>query len=262
MSDIKKLGEKVKEWEQSTGIIIDPTLPVVIRIDGHRFSRFTKHFQRPFDDRFHQCMISTCHDLMQFFPRCRLSYTQSDEISLFFANFAEFKCRVQKIVSLSASYTSVRFDHHLRRICPYLHDQHGGTAHFDSRIFNVSTISDMYEVYQWRWMDAKRNGILNFGHQHLTKQQMHRSNQKNTLNQLNQKGFDYSQLVPIWAQGGTTLFKEKIEKECMNMKTKEVQVCDRSKIKIIEGIFHSIDEFEKVILADHQPVWSIINDQQ
>src|SRR4051812_23385307 len=108
------LADRMKKYEASHDYTLPPTSPAILRLDGHGFSKFTAHFCRPFDQRIHDAMIATCADLLHFFPPAIVAYTQSDEITLVFPNGVQsFNDRIQKLVSLAASYCSVRFNVHL-----------------------------------------------------------------------------------------------------------------------------------------------------
>lgn len=235
------IQEKIKNWEAVLNHAVNVEQPVVCRIDGHRFSRFSKVFNRPFDIRLHQCMVNTSNDLMQYFPHCKVAYTQSDEISLFFLSLTEFNGRVQKLVSLTASYASVRFDYHFSQIAPDLHSLHGGKAHFDSRVFNVLDVKSLYQVFEWRTMDAQRNAKLLFGHQHLKRNVLHKMSTYKIVTKLNEMGIDYYQQVPLWAQMGTMLYREKVIKTAVNQKTLVEAEFERMKIKIEDKIMTKDD---------------------
>lgn len=54
---------------------------IVVRVDGHGFSKFTaQHFEKPFDPAFHECMVQTTQALLEEFGGL-YAYTESDEIS-------------------------------------------------------------------------------------------------------------------------------------------------------------------------------------
>lgn len=61
-----RLGERMKELEfQFTNLKLDSHLPVIARIDGRSFSKFTKGMDRPFDEDMLWCMQSTTKYLME-----------------------------------------------------------------------------------------------------------------------------------------------------------------------------------------------------
>ena len=41
----------MKEYEAASSTFIDILKPFIVRLDGHSFSKYTKGFKRPFDER-------------------------------------------------------------------------------------------------------------------------------------------------------------------------------------------------------------------
>lgn len=135
-------------------------LPIYVRIDGNRFSRFTKGMGRPFDSRMTRAMIETTKAIMEDY-HAAIGYTQSDEISLVFYN-AEHEThhggKFQKLVSRMASKATAEFtpiaiaqglgDFVVRRI-----------PEFDARAFSVPSLEDAAKVLWWREIDATKNAI-------------------------------------------------------------------------------------------------------
>ena len=77
------LQDRMKQYERLTGSVVPPTEFLVVRADGHGFSKFTRGFSRPFDPRIHKAMVSAAADAMEEFGAVS-AYTQSDEITLVF----------------------------------------------------------------------------------------------------------------------------------------------------------------------------------
>ena len=145
------LADRMKKYEASFDFTLPLTVPTILRLDGHTFSRFTSKFHKPFDQRIHDAMIATCADLLKYFPQATVAYTQSDEITLVFpAGVQNFNERVQKLSSLAASYCSVRFNAHLAAFLtanpePQVKESGYnalGTAHFDARFFQVPSVEE------------------------------------------------------------------------------------------------------------------------
>ena len=61
--------------------VMIPTLPVIIRLDGNNFSKWTKGLEKPFDKKLTQLMTETTQFLVQE-TNAVVGYTQSDEITL------------------------------------------------------------------------------------------------------------------------------------------------------------------------------------
>ncbi|KAJ7269841.1 tRNAHis guanylyltransferase-domain-containing protein [Mycena rebaudengoi] len=161
----QSLGERMKSYEASTEQHLPPEQPVLIRIDGHGFSKFTRGFEKPFDQRIHDVMVLTSTDLLSYFAEASLAYTQSDEITLIFPTSCRaFNGRVTKIASLAAGYTTARFNYHLQAVVADLAEEKQGIAHFDARVFPVPSVEEVLNNLIWRAkIDCRRNSISGFG---------------------------------------------------------------------------------------------------
>jgi hypothetical protein len=139
--------------------------PVLLRLDGHRFSRFTQGFHKPYDWRIVAAMHATSGDLLEKFNP-EAVYTQSDEITLVFAQGPDkqivFRGKTQKLASVVAALCSVRFAYHLRRGLLQQPDTGGSRehlemlldkvewVHFDARVFNVPDMESAAVNILWR----------------------------------------------------------------------------------------------------------------
>lgn len=98
------LAEKIKKEEKKVESLIDINKPIFVRLDGKRFSKFTKGFDYPFDEVFRTAMKKTMLELCSEIQGAVMGYTQSDEITILFEKTNSesqimFGGRVQKIVS-------------------------------------------------------------------------------------------------------------------------------------------------------------------
>ena len=60
------LGSQMKRYEAETcAATVDGDQIVVVRLDGHCFSTFTRGFDRPYDLRIHRAMVGTATDLLE-----------------------------------------------------------------------------------------------------------------------------------------------------------------------------------------------------
>ncbi|CAO2655974.1 Nn.00g047770.m01.CDS01 [Neocucurbitaria sp. VM-36] len=239
------LADRMKSYEAAFDFTLPPNSPIVLRLDGHGFSRFTAHFCRPFDQRIHDAMISTCTDLLSFFPQATVAYTQSDEITLVFPNGVQsFNERVQKLSSLAASYCSVRFNKHLTE---YLERQPEpkvkasayeklGTAHFDARFFPVPSVEEALNCLLWRCRnDAVRNSVNAFARTMYSTQEMHGKRTAELLEMMKkEKGVVFEDAVPKWAVEGCLVKKEQFEHEGVNLKTGEMEKTCRTRTRVEE----------------------------
>jgi len=180
--DRKPLAVRFKEYEDSSrGIkVIDSYVPFLIRLDGCNFSAVTKkHFDKPFDERFSRTMVKTMLDVLEHF-RARTAYVCSDEITLVFGSLCDwdtfarepkkfthlFGGRVDKLLSIIAAYTSLRFYVNLP---PEIQEDMGHTALFDARLLLMPEIGEYFFENDefmnhmiWRENDCRRNAISGY----------------------------------------------------------------------------------------------------
>jgi tRNA(His) guanylyltransferase len=180
------LGDRMKAYEKVHDVFLDKTKPYIIRLDGHSFSKFTGSLQQPWDFRFMTAMFLTTYDLLTEFTAAT-GYTQSDEITLVFvpkpnADTGEypilpFNGKIQKLVSLTAGFASVRFNFHLiklfadhtyygemrnlnlERPLASLEKINSSRAHFDSRCFQMPSVEEVFNCILWRVRDAYKNVV-------------------------------------------------------------------------------------------------------
>jgi tRNA(His) 5'-end guanylyltransferase len=253
------LAARMKSYESQFDQTLPLDKPIILRLDGHGFSRFTSHFARPFDERIHSAMISTCADLLSFFPRATVAYTQSDEITLVFPEGVQsFNERVQKLSSLSASYCSVRFNKHLVGVLNNMPEPEVkgdveevlGTAHFDARFFPVPSIAEALNNLIWRCRnDAVRNSVSAFARtMYSTKEMSGRKTQELINMMLEEKGVRFEEAVPKWAIEGCLLKREQYEHEGVNLKTGKTEKTFRTRTRVEErGIRNFGDEGLKLV---------------
>ncbi len=149
-----------------------PGLPVMIRLDGRGFSKFTKGMKRPFDEGMHGLMQGVTVHLMEM-TGAILGYTQSDEISLVMMNRDKdkkehdefFGGRIQKLCSVIAAAGSVYFNSRLKDVFPEKADK---LPMFDCRVWNVPSEWEAANTILWREQDCVRNSISMSAHSMLS----------------------------------------------------------------------------------------------
>ncbi|KAF2628776.1 hypothetical protein BU25DRAFT_409810 [Macroventuria anomochaeta] len=239
------LAARMKQYEACFDFTLPSGSPVVLRLDGHAFSKFTSHFCRPFDQRIHDAMIAACTDLLAYFPFATVAYTQSDEITLVFPTGVQgFNERVQKLSSLAASYCSVRFNAHLAALLaaspePKVKDtafERLGTAHFDARFFAVPSVEEAFNCILWRCRnDAVRNSVNAFARTMYSTKEMHGKTTSELMEMMRkEKGVEFEASVPRWAVEGCLLKREQVEHEGVNLKTGEVKKTLRTRTRLEE----------------------------
>ena len=192
------LGGRMKKYEEKE-VILDSHLPIVVRIDGHHFSKFTRGFKKPFDPILSSVMESTTKDVVKRFNAV-VGYTQSDEITIVMPSLWEdtdkrrnwrhmFNGRMQKLVSLVAGFTTTRFNYHLQqssngylsissteciRYRETLKNKSSGIAFFDARAFNVPNATELFHCVMWRVQDALKNSKSVFAQAYCPHKSLHK----------------------------------------------------------------------------------------
>lgn len=157
-----EFGDRMKRYEATEAQrALPPDRPVLVRIDGRRFSKFTRGFRKPFDPDLSGAMRETCRLLVEE-TGARVGYVQSDEISLILERRHEedalpFSGRSQKIASTCASLATALFIRALYRSHPERALE--GLPSFDARVWSVPDRSEAANAVLWRVQDARKNGV-------------------------------------------------------------------------------------------------------
>jgi tRNA(His) 5'-end guanylyltransferase len=150
-----------------------PSLPIIIRLDGSNFSKWTKGLEKPFDLDFIKLMEETTKYLVDE-TNAVVGYTQSDEITLvLFENTRKteiyYNGKKQKILSKLTA-----------KCCNFFNKQRKEydslavkiDAIFDCRIYQVPSLQDACDQLLWRELDAIRNSILSLGQSRFSHKQL------------------------------------------------------------------------------------------
>jgi tRNA(His) guanylyltransferase len=181
MGKNKSFSDRMKEYEQCYTQRIPNRSYIIVRLDGVGFSKYTKQFDKPFDDILSNIMDTTAIELCKEFQP-KLGYTQSDEISLLFTTIDNIDAeiiydgKVQKIVSILAAHATQAFNFKMLQAMTlqYLPEELYGkiisgnfqqiTAKFDARVFVIPDITEVYNYFVWRQTDCTRNSISMAAH--------------------------------------------------------------------------------------------------
>ena len=158
------LKERMKNYEFEFSDQLPSRLPVVIRIDGKKFSTFTRNLKKPWDERFYFAMRDTAIALAEEISGAVFVYHHSDEISIILLNDKEYRTepwfgnKINKIVSLSSSIASF---HMLKAIQEYeIIELNGGNGpFFDARAFTLPDFIEVCNYVVYRQQDCERNAI-------------------------------------------------------------------------------------------------------
>lgn len=227
-----ELDEKMRVFETAADYCVPPGIYMVARIDGRSFTRLTKElcqFEAPFDERFRDLMVATTEALMNCGFRVVYAYTESDEISLLFAQDENlFGRKLRKYNSTLAAEASARFSLLL-----------GQVATFDCRISQLPNAELVVDYFRWRNEDAARNALNAYCYWKLRaagKTVRQATSQieglsvaeKNEL--LFQQGVNFND-VPNWQKRGVGLYWEAYDKPAVNPQTGEQVAARRQRIK-------------------------------
>lgn len=197
------LGDRCKHYEKAeAGRRVNPSLPLIARLDGHGFSKFTADIQKPFDPRFADLMALTTQFLVEK-TQATVGYTQSDEITLIWAPVVEpqtrtFAGRYQKLVSLFAAKATGIFN---RKLLQYLPEKENAEPEIDCRVWTVPTLQDAVDVLLWREKDALKNSVSMLASAHFSEKEIDRLSTRERKERLLAKGIDWNE-IPAWAQRG------------------------------------------------------------
>lgn len=214
-------------------------MPIIIRLDGRYFSRYTKSLKlsKPFDERLRDIFIDISKDLIKEF-NARYIYTFSDEINILLEEIP-FNGRVEKIDSVMASYAASSFMKNMYSR-KELFDYYSVDAilpSFDSRI--IMTHKNTCNYFKWRQDEAWRNclngyaqALLNKTHSSKqTAEILYKLNKSEIHELLFENGINVAH-VPTWQKRGIAIYKEKYKINGFNPKDKQTTISYRKKIKV------------------------------
>lgn len=180
-----ELGDRMKSYERSTETRLDPSLPIIARIDGRSFSTFTRGCVKPFDDRLSNAMRATASYLVEQ-THARIGFVQSDEITLIWQNIEGgsimFDGRVLKLASVLASMAGVKFDRE--------YDSEKMPS-FDCRVWQVPSQEEAANTLLWRAMDARKNSVSSACRSKFSSNQMFKKSQSDMREMLSSVGVDF-----------------------------------------------------------------------
>jgi tRNA(His) guanylyltransferase len=200
---VDELGDRMKLYEGAeAGRKFMPLLPIVARMDGRGFSRFTKGMERPFDPRMSQCMINTTEHLVRE-TNALMGYTQSDEITLvWFADNLKsqtwFNGRITKMIASLAAETTLAF---YEQIMQHMPEYAKRRPRFDSRVWQVPNHVEAANTFLWREWDATKNSIQMAGHHYFSHKQLHKKHGGAIKDMLMDMGVNWNRYPAFFKRG-------------------------------------------------------------
>ena len=241
MKNKNDLDSRMKDYEKRNRHYLQKRVPVIIRLDIRAGHTFLKGFKRPFDEVFIKSMQETAKYLCENIQNCKLSYQQSDEITLLLIDYDKlntdcfFNYRVDKLCSITASMATMAFNKALEKNIKewqeetfsnveetnepngdidlelynlekaYLKAINKG-AMFDARCFNIPK-EEVTNNFYWRQLDASRNSVQMVGQACFSDEEL-KSKKNNEVQDMLmlQRGINWNNL-PIYQKRGSCCIK-------------------------------------------------------
>lgn len=216
--DKTSLGDRMKMYEsQFTKNKLIPRLPVIARLDGRSFSKFTKGMERPFDVNMTCLMHETTKYLVgQTHATC--GYTQSDEITLAWLVTSKdgqmlFNGKVDKLNSSLASMATAKFNHSMQCLMGVLMskgmdkqvdfwcDKADMLPTFDGRIWNVPDTTEGANAFLWRELDATKNSISMASQSMFSHKELQGKHQADMQDMMHSKGVNWNDYPTCFKRG-------------------------------------------------------------
>ena len=259
--DRSDLAERMKGYEKRNRYYLQRRMPVILRLDMRAGHSFTRGFERPFDEVFIKSMQDTAKYLCKNIQNCKLSYQQSDEITLLLVDYDKlntdcfFDYRVDKLCSITASMATMAFN-------KYFYDNvfvYNATATvdlsdkkypfkevyskavdkgamFDARCFNIPK-EEVTNLVYWRQLDASRNSIQMVGQANFSHKELQNKSCNDIQDMLmTQKGINLNDL-PTYQKRGSCCIK--IEENITENNSVEKMEFGENRKKIVVNIEHS-----------------------
>lgn len=197
------------------------TLPsrqsIIVRLDGRAFSKFTGDLEKPYSDKFGECMRLAARYLCdQFNPT--LVHTQSDEITMLFdytdrmRNDYIFGGRIDKINSTFAAAATGKFIQALLIHLPdklNIHDSEIKLPEIDCRCYAMPDKSEATNVFLWRSQDCVRNSVQMLARSFYSHSKCQNKSVKELLTLLDEDGINWAD-YPDHFREGTYYRKRKV----------------------------------------------------
>lgn len=197
------LGDRMKLYEfAEAGRRLMPLLPILARVDGRSFSRFTRGMDRPFDGRMSAAMVATTVHLVRETGAC-MGYTQSDEISLAWHSADAksqiwFDGRVCKMVSQLAAQATVAFYREALLRMPGYADR---LPTFDARVWQVPNRAEGANAFLWREWDATKNSLSMAASAHYSHKALLGKNSREKHDMLLAAGVNWNDYPAFFKRG-------------------------------------------------------------
>jgi len=218
---IERLGNRMKVYESTDKFI--PFLPIIVRLDGRCFHRFTKGLEKPYSKAFIKSMAEVTKALVNE-TNAKLGYTQSDEISLLIQEQevnkqVYFDGKKQKIISVLASLCTDKFRQARLNNLPGFKTE--CSALFDCRAFNLPNTNEVINYFTWRELDATKNALSSAARQVANYIELHGKDKTFQHELLMRNGINFNNYPAYFKRGiyikRITEYRELTENEMENI---------------------------------------------
>lgn len=192
------LGDKLKKFERDSETYPSGNKPIVLRLDGKNFSKYTKRVKckKPFDVDLAYIMKTVTEELVKY-CNADIGYTQSDEITLILTKKSEnseifFGGRFQKLCSVMASLATYHFNQL---------SSSDVMALFDCRAFEVPDKNTAIECLEWRALDCRRNSVSCLAQCHFSHKQLQGKKTSEMREMLREINKNWIEMPEIYRNG-------------------------------------------------------------
>jgi tRNA(His) guanylyltransferase len=139
-----KLKDRVESYQDQTDYKLLNKLPIVIIINGRSFNKVTSLLDKPYSDKFSECMLATTLKVCSEVEGAVFAYQHNDEIVVVARNDQSmetapwFDNKLQKISSITSSIATLQFNTYLSSLDLNLMSD----PCFYSTVFTVPNISE------------------------------------------------------------------------------------------------------------------------
>jgi len=206
-----KLADRMKIYEsQVTKQTLIHGLPILVRLDGKNFSKFTKGLKRPYDERLSKLMIETTKYLVKE-TNANCGYTGSDEITLLYYNSDYntqdfYNGKIFKITSDLAAMCSVFF---YSKLSEYIPEKANTLIRFDARPWNPPTLIEATNSFLDREYATTKNSISIAAETVFSVNELKFKNGNEKQEMLFQKGINWNNYPSFYKRGTYIQKKEK-----------------------------------------------------
>lgn len=233
MTMMNSLGDRMKAYEKDWRVknTLDPSKYYILRFDGRGFSKYTKQFEKPYDQRLINFMNSAGEAVSKELNSL-LTYIQSDEISVFWHKPSDktidqmyFGGKVDKILTVPTSIVTNAFNK--AHIDDLMHSSMLEQedikyfinplttykfAQFDCRLIELPSLDEVINYFIWRQKDWVRNSIFMLGYSLYSNKTLHGLKSNELKDKIKQeKNIDWD-LYPQAIRSGRMVVKTYYDK--------------------------------------------------